>query len=123
MASAWQALDDFLHGRGRFAVGAPLAGQLKLLVGFVFVGGLLYGVVMGTFSGLAPGRYHQLLYVGLKVPMLLLVTFAICLPNFFVLNTVSGLRADFGEALRGAVATQACLAVALASLAPFTALF
>jgi len=47
---------------------------------------------MGTFSGLAAGRFHQLLYSGVKVPLLMLVTFGLCLPSFFVLNTVAGLR-------------------------------
>ena len=40
-----------------------------------------------------------------------------------MVNTVAGLRADFGDALRGVVAAQACLAVVLASLSPITVLF
>jgi len=41
-----------------------------------------------------------------------------CLPNFFVLNTLLGLRDDFGSALRGVLAAQATVAVALLSLLP-----
>ena len=118
-----RGVDDFLRGRGSFASGAKAAGRLAWLLGAVFIGGGAYGVVMGTFSGLAPGRYHQLLYSGLKVPLLLLVTFAFCLPTFAVLNTLAGLRDDFGDALRAIVATQSGVAIALVSLAPFTALF
>jgi len=51
---------------------------------------------------------------------LLVATSLIALPNFFVLNTLFGLRRDFAESLRALAATQAGLAVILASLAPFT---
>ena len=118
-----RALWEFLHGRDRFAVGAPPAGRLRWLVLFVVVFGIYYGAVMASYTGLAPGRYQQLLYVGLKVPLLLLVTFALCLPSFFVVNVVAGRGADFGEALRGVVAAQACVTVALAALSPVTVLF
>jgi len=86
-------------------------------------GGLFYGAVMGAFTGLAPGRWHQLLYSGVKVPLLLLVTFALCLPSFFVVNALAGLREDFGEALRAIAGTQACVTLVLAALAPLTAVF
>jgi len=115
--------EAFLRGTGRFAVGAPLAGRLPWLVGLVVGCGVFYGAVMGTFSGLAPGRFHQLLYSGIKVPILLLVTFLLCLPSFFVVNTLAGLRDDFGQALQAVVATQTCVTVVLAALAPVTAFF
>ena len=117
-----QVLDDFLHGRDRFAVGSPPGRHLWWLVLFIVISGGVYGAVMASFASLAPGRYLHLLYAAVKVPMLFLATFAICLPSFFVVNSVAGLRSDFGEALRAAVATQACLAVVLGSLAPVTAL-
>jgi len=120
---AWFALaDDLLHGRGRFAVGAPVARVLGWLVAFIVVYGGFYGAVMASFTGLSSGRLMQLPYVAAKVPLLLLVSFALCLPSFFVLNMLAGLRADFGEALRAVVATQACVAIVLASLAPVTVL-
>ena len=122
MASTALVLDEFLRGRGRFSVGAPPAGQLRWLFLSVLVCGGVYGAVMATFTGLAPGRCHQILYVAVKVPLLLLVTFALCLPSFFVVNTVAGLRDDFPEALRAVVAAQACTAIVLASLAPITVL-
>ena len=75
---------------------------------------------MGTFSGLTPGRFHQLLYSGLKIPLLLLATFLLCLPSFFVINTLAGLREDFGRVLRALIGTQSCVTVVLASLAPLT---
>ena len=78
---------------------------------------------MGTFGGVRGERALQLLYSGLKVPLLLLVTFGLSLPSFFVLNTLLGVRDDFARALRALVATQAVLTIVLASLAPFTALW
>jgi hypothetical protein len=120
---AWLGVtDDFLHGRGQFAAVAPGASLLGCLFALVVVFGGLYGGVMASFTGLAPGRFPQLLYVAAKVPLLLLVSFALCLPSFFVINTLVGLRADFPEALRAVVATQASVAIVLASLAPVTIL-
>ncbi len=122
MSRGLTAVDDFLRGRGRFAVGAEPYGRTRSLLGFIVLFGFAYGAVMASFSGLAPGRWHQMLYVGVKVPLLLLVTSALCLPSFFVVNTVAGLREDFAEALHAILAGQACVTVALAALAPVTAL-
>jgi hypothetical protein len=123
MRTLFQAIDDFLRGRGVFAPEAPLAGRLRWLVILVIVCGPFYGAVMGTYSGLAPGRLHQLFYSGVKVPLLLLATFLLCLPSFFVINTIAGLREDFGQVLRAIIGTQSCVTVVLAGLAPFTALW
>ncbi len=120
MYTLLQTIDDFLRGRGAFAPEAPLAGRLRWLVVLVITCGPFYGAVMGTFSGLAPGRFHQLLYSGVKVPLLLLATFLLCLPSFFVINTIAGLREDFGRVLRALIGTQSCVTVVLASLAPLT---
>lgn len=108
--------DDVL--RGRHAAGRR---GLFLLLTLLVVFGLLYGAVMGSFGGVTGRRALQPLYSGLKVPLLLLVTFALSIPSFFVLNTILGLRDDFPEVLRGLVAAQAALTVVLASLAPLTA--
>ncbi len=116
-------LDDFLRGRGDFAIEVPLAKRVKWLVALIVIPGFIYGAVMGSYSALAPGRVHQMVYSGLKVPMFLLVTCLLCLPSFFVVNTICGLRDDFVPALRAIVTTQACASIVLASLAPLTALF
>ncbi len=121
MRAFLQAVDDFLRGRDAFAPEAPLSGRLPWLLILLITCGLFYGAVMGTYSGLVAGRFHQLLYSGVKVPLLLLATFLLCLPSFFVINTVAGLRDDFREVLRAVVATQSCITVVLAGLAPITA--
>jgi hypothetical protein len=80
---------------------------------------------MGSFRALAGQTQWplQIVYSAVKVPLLLLATFLISLPSYFVLSTLLGLRRDFGQSLRAVVATQAGLAVILASLAPFTMLW
>lgn len=85
--------------------------------------GMLYGAMMGTFTGMAPGRWMQMVYSAIKVPLLLLATFAISLPSFCVLTTLLGLRRDLGRAVGAIVSSQAVLTVVLASLAPVTLLW
>ncbi|MBN2579468.1 MAG: hypothetical protein JXB10_10790 [Pirellulales bacterium] len=82
--------------------------------------GMCYGAAMGGFGGLSDGRIWQVVFSAVKVPLLLLAASLIALPSFFILNTLFGLRRDFAEALRALVATQAGLAVILASLSPLT---
>lgn len=96
-------------------------GRLRRIVGLMVVFGLAYGAVMGTFSGLIPGHLMQIVYSAVKVPLLLFTTFTLALPSFFVINTLCGLRDDFGEAVRALVSAQAGLTIVLAALAPLTA--
>lgn len=94
--------------------------QLLLIIGAC---GLLYGAVMGAFAlkgGLE--RAPQLLFSALKVPLLLGVTGALCLPSFWVLNTLLGLRDDWPRVMAGLLATQAASSLVLAALCPFTLL-
>lgn len=107
-------VDDLLRARRSYAPEAdvvPIGRIVLLVVGCGFVN----GAVMGSFDL----RPLQMLFSGLKVPLLLLGTSAIVLPNFFVLNTLLGLRADFAKAARAVFAAQAVVAVTLAALAPF----
>lgn len=105
--------DALLRGEGEYA-----AGQARLpwpgLAMFVVLGGAVYGACMGSFAM----RPLQSFYSACKVPLLLGLTTAVCLPSFFVLNTILGLRSDFRAACRGVLASQATVAVGLASLAP-----
>ena len=121
MSSLLAHADDLLRGR----MGEPARPTVTLwhLLVLITLFGLFYGAVMGTFGGVRGERAYQLLYSGVKVPLLLLVTFALSLPSFFVLNTLLGVRADFAAALRALVSTQAVLTIVLASCAPFTALW
>ncbi|MBY0460445.1 MAG: hypothetical protein K2V38_24275, partial [Gemmataceae bacterium] len=87
------------------------------------VGGALYGAVMGCFGGFDGDRPLQVLFSALKVPLLIGVTTALALPSFYVLNALLGLAADFAEAVRAVAVTQSAVAVVLASLCPYPALW
>lgn len=111
-------LDALLRSRGRYAPSSD-ALPWPAIVGWATLCGFVYGAVMGAYDG----RPAQAFYSGVKVPLLLAVTTLVCLPNFFVLNTVLGLRDDFAAACRAVFVAQATMAATLASLAPVTATF
>ncbi len=79
---------------------------------------MVYGASMGSFGA----RAMQAAFAAVKVPILLSAATLVCLPNFYVVNTLLGLRDDFPAACRGIFAAQATLAVTLAAFAPVTLL-
>jgi hypothetical protein len=99
----------------------PLRG--RDVVPPVILAGGLYGAVMGSSGGWNHVHWLQIIYSALKVPLLLGVSFVLTVPGFFMLNTLFGLRGDFRNAIRAVVTAQAGLAITLASLAPFVAMF
>jgi hypothetical protein len=78
---------------------------------------------MGSFGGVWGERFWQVAISAVKVPFLLLTTFAISVPSFFILNTLLGLRADFAAVVRILLAGQAGLTIVLGALAPYTLLW
>ena len=104
-----------LRGEGLYGPGRSVVPWRQLVL-LVVAGGFLYGAAMGTF-GL---RALQALYSASKVPLLLGFATLVCLPSFYVVNVLLGLRDDFSAACRGVFAAQATLAVVLAALAPLT---
>jgi hypothetical protein len=116
MQSLLLRADDVL--RRRPMLDGRRASDIAMLAAVIVVFGVLYGAAMGSFGGVTSARALQMVYAGVKVPLLLLVTFALSLPSFFVINSLLGLRLDFAASLRALVAAQAGLAVILASLAP-----
>lgn len=80
----------------------------------------LYGAVMGSWEVHLADRWLLMLFGATKMPLLVIGTTLVCLPGFFVLNTVAGLRDDFGIAMRAIMGAQAAFAAALLSLAPVT---
>ena len=90
------------------------------LLALIVLCGPIYGAAMGSFQFAFSERLLLVIFSAIKVPLLLLATAAVCLPAFFVINTVLRLRDDFAEALAAILAGQAALAAALASLAPLT---
>jgi hypothetical protein len=121
MNRAFAFVDRLL--RGAAGRGPDRAVGIWAGLAAVAVGGAAYGGVMGAFGGFSADRPLQILFSAVKVPLLIGVTTALAMPSFFVLNTLLGLRDDFAAAARAVVATQSAVAVVLASLSPYTALW
>jgi hypothetical protein len=115
--------DDVLRARPSVFTGGRDAPRLLRMGGLLAVFGMFYGAVMGSYGGWSGERLWQVLFSAVKVPLLFGATFALSLPSFFVLNTLAGLRADFGRVLRALAAAQCGLTIILASLAPLTVLW
>jgi hypothetical protein len=77
-------------------------------------GSALAGLALGATSG----EPWLAVFAAIKVPLLLAGSAIVCLPSFYVVNAVLGLRDDFGAACRGLVAVQATLGVMLGALSP-----
>lgn len=105
-----------LRAEGPFAVGVGRVPVL-LLCALGLPAAALYGLVMGSLGGDVRGA----VYSCAKVPLLLATTTALCVPSFYVVNALLGLREDFSAAVRGILSAQGTLALTLASLAPVTA--
>ena len=125
MRAFFLPIDNLLRGQ----VITPMLGEtrrqlpLRRLLLLIAMFGLLYGGVMGSYGGVFGERWKQVIYSAVKVPFLLIGTFLLSLPSFFVISTLLGLRDDFAHSLRVLIATQAALTIILASFAPFTALW
>jgi len=74
--------------------------------------------LIGLALGGASGEPALAVFAAIKVPLLIVATALLCLPSFYVCNTLLGLRDDFAAACRGLFATQATLGIALGALAP-----
>jgi hypothetical protein len=124
MKSLLAQTEHIIRGAHAYAARSTETGtQFERLAILTILCGLFYGAVMGSFGGVIGERVWQIVFAAVKVPLLLLTTFAISLPSFFVLNTLLGVRADFAEALRALLSSQAGLAIVLAALAPYTVLW
>ncbi|MEN6309893.1 MAG: hypothetical protein ABFD91_19265 [Anaerohalosphaeraceae bacterium] len=115
--------DQILRGYAGAADGRASKNQLAGILIVLFIFGCLYGAVMGLYSLIYGHRFLQLVYSATKVPLLLLASFGLSLPFFFVLNSLLGLRDDFFHSLRALLATQAGLTIILSSLSPLTLLW
>jgi hypothetical protein len=108
--------------RGWAAAERILAAELvsvRACSAAIAVGAAAHGLALGATSG----EWAMALFSAIKVPLLLLVSSAVTLPNFFVLHAALGLRADFGAACRGLFAAQAALALVLGATAPLVVFF
>jgi hypothetical protein len=110
--------DHFLRATDTFDVARAADRPWWWLPLMVIAFAPIYGGAMGSFQIESLDRVLQVLFAASKVPILLFATTAICMPAFFVLNNLLGLRDDFRLAVQAVFAAQAGMAVTLASLAP-----
>lgn len=101
---------------------APGSTRAFVLPAVVLLAGGIYGAAMGSWGALQPDRWPMILYAAIKVPLLIAATTAICLPGYFVIVSVLGLRDTFRPSLRAIAAGQAAMTLTLAALAPLTLL-
>jgi hypothetical protein len=94
----------------------------RSLLALIICGGI-YGATMGSFGTDQGPRLLQMLFSAIKVPLLVGATFVLSLPTYFVVATLIGLREDLAISVKSILATQAVLAILLASFAPFTLLW
>ncbi|WP_165227131.1 hypothetical protein [Aquisphaera insulae] len=117
-----RSAEAVLRGRGETTVGRDVRPVAGPTLGLMILGfGMFYGGVMGLYGGLSGHRLWQPVFSAVKVPFLIVTTFVLSVPSFYVVNALLGLRADFPRVLRALVTTQAGLTAILASLAPLTA--
>ncbi len=125
LVGLFRLADDVIRGRAStLGSSAPRMRRIPVFAALALVivcFGMLYGGVMGTYGVIDGRRIWQVIYSAVKVPFLLIATFGLSLPSFLVINTLLGLRGDFGQVVRALMATQAGLTVILSALAPFTA--
>ena len=118
LAGWWDALAH-PEQAGRLVLGTTARpGFTLFLVGIVAVLYSVYGVGMGMFRGGFPA-----LVSGLKLPLLYLLTIAVCFPSFYVLNCLVGPRLGARQNLRLLLMAVSANAVALASYAPVSYFF
>jgi hypothetical protein len=93
---------------------AATAPPTRSCIAVAAMGSAVFGLALGASSG----QPLLSLYAMVKLPLLLACTTLLCLPTFYVVHCVLGLRADFGAAMRGMLAAQATFGIALCALAP-----
>lgn len=115
--------DDLLRGSGVFGSIPPARRPYWCLPLIIVSFAPMCGVFIGSFGDGGVDRALQMFYSAVKLPLLLAATSVVCLPAFFVLNTILGLRDDMREAVQAILAGQAGLSIALASLSPLMRVF
>ena len=106
---------DVRRARARHPAVVDGGASSLMIVGF----GMFYGGVMGTYGGVAGDRSLQLLYSAIKVPFLIMTTFAAEPAELLRHQHASwACGAISPRVLRALMTTQAGLTVILTSLAP-----
>jgi len=101
----------------RIEQGRELLAQARAMVLTIVLGAGLFGAAMGAFRGGA-----QILYAGVKLPLSVLLTTAICAPALSALNAGLGRRAELRRDLSIVLCALARTSLAMAAQAPLVLL-
>lgn len=118
VTSVVAAIDAILRHPRRvmFQLQQPEAGKLIAVMLFVsIVSSLIYGVVVGTFSG-----GQQLWIAPAKIAIGLMISSLICLPSLYIFTCLSGSQARLAEVcglLAGMLMTMTILLIGFAPVA------
>ena len=133
ISGCWQNIDDILkHSTAPNATAGTQEGSKPLAIGScvaTIIGcGFLSGLMIGSFAWLSGQKalsesLRQMVYSGVKVPLLLFAAFALSLPVFYVLNALFGLSTHFEKAIRKIAIGQAVMSVVLVSLIPLVGFY
>lgn len=126
MGTLLPTIDQFLRREGLFGetptVPVTARELFRRQLQMVLLCGAVYGGIMGSYNGFLGDGWKQVLLSATKVPILFFVTFLLCLPSFYVINALAGLRGDFPRVLNALLAFQSLASVVLAALGPITGL-
>ena len=112
-----RVVDALLKARGaiirEIRSGEAIPDHVFNLMLVVFAFGGLYGAIVGIFGG-----GIQVLYAAAKVPLILLGTSLLCLPTFYVFNSILGSRLSLGQTTALVFLLAAAAAILLMGFAP-----
>ncbi|MHC4662159.1 MAG: hypothetical protein ACYS8W_10760 [Planctomycetota bacterium] len=96
--------------------GLGLFASNMLIVSIVFTA--VYGAVLGGFAG-----WQQLGYVAIKLPIVLIATFLVCFPTFYIFNALLGSRLTMAQAFSMLICLTGTTAVLLLGFASIALVF
>ncbi|TET32800.1 MAG: hypothetical protein E3J72_18830 [Planctomycetota bacterium] len=87
-----------------------------LIISLVFTA--IYGAVMGGFAS-----WQQLGYVAIKLPIVLIATFLVCFPTFYIFNALLGSRMTLSQAFAMLICLTGTTAILLLGFASIALVF
>ena len=117
-----RVVDALLKARGaiirEIRSGEAIPDHVFNLMLVVLAFGGLYGAIIGIFGG-----GQQVLFAAAKVPLILLGTSLLCLPTFYVFNSILGSRLSLGQTTALVFLLAAAAAILLMGFAPIAWFF
>ena len=98
--------------------GTDLGGKLRYALWTVLALAGFYGLLAGAYSG-----WPQAISAAIKLPVLFIVTLAVCFPVFFVVQVLMGSRLRLVQVLVLVMSSLALMTILLAAFVPITAFF